>query len=412
MDLCMKKTIAIIGGGPAGLMAAEILSKSGFKIDLYEAMPSLGRKFLMAGKSGLNLTHSEFYHTFLTRYGNKQKEIAIYLRDFTPDDLIAWAKELNIETFVGSSGRVFPQEMKASPLLRAWLQRLQHHGVTFHVRHRWIGWQHHQLVFDSPHGLIKIKPEATILALGGMSWPKLGARGDWVTWLEQAGVEVSPLRPANCGFTVNWTKYFSEKYHGHPLKSVILSFKDFKQQGEFVVTRTGVEGSLIYAASAKLRDEIDFTGSATLTLDLTPDSSKEKLMAALARPRGSRSMTSHIKKTIGIHGVKVGLLYEFTPKEDFNDSEKLANAIKSLHIPLSAPNPIAIAISSAGGIHFNELDANLMLHKIPGVFCAGEMLDWEAPTGGYLLTACFAMGKAAGKGVLTWMQQKKDKPAT
>ena len=256
----MKKTIAIIGGGPAGLMAAEVLSQSGAKVDLYDSMPSPGRKFLMAGKSGLNLTHSEPYQTFITRYGSKQKEIAAHLQHFKPDDLLAWAKELKVETFVGTSGRVFPKEMKASPLLRAWLQRLQTSGVTFHMRHRWTGWQHHLLVFDSPNGVVKIKPDATILALGGASWPKLGSRGDWVSWLEQGGVEVKPFRPANCGFTVNWSKHFSEKFHGQPIKSVVLSFKDFKQQGEFIVTRTGVEGSLIYTASAKLRDEIESTG--------------------------------------------------------------------------------------------------------------------------------------------------------
>lgn len=401
----MKKSIAIIGGGPAGLMAAEVLSQADVKIDLYDAMPSLGRKFLMAGKSGLNLTHSEPYQTFITRYGNKQKEIAAHLEHFTPDDLVAWAKDLKIETYVGTSGRVFPKEMKASPLLRAWSQRLQTNGVTFHMRHHWIGWQHHLLVFDSPNGTVEIKPDATILALGGASWPKLGSRGEWVKWLEEVGVGITPFRPANCGFTVNWSRHFSEKFNGHPLKSVILSFKDFKQQGEFMVTKTGVEGSLIYTASAKLRDEIESTGSAVVTLDLAPDLSKDKLIAALSRPRGSRSMSTHIKKTTGIQGVKAGLLYEFISKEDFADIEKLADAIKAIHIPISAPNPIAKAISSAGGVRFEELDDNLMLHKMPGVFCAGEMLDWEAPTGGYLLTACFATGRTAGRGALKWLRQ-------
>lgn len=402
----MKKTIVIIGGGPAGLMAAEMLSQSGVKIDLYDSMPSLGRKFLMAGKSGLNLTHSEPYQTFVTRYGSRQTEIAAHLKHFKPDDLLAWAKGLKVETFVGTSGRVFPKEMKASPLLRAWLQQLQTNGVTFHMRHHWAGWQDNLLIFYSPNGIVKIKPDATILALGGASWPKLGSRGDWVSWLEQAGVEVKPFRPANCGFTVNWSRHFSEKFNGHPIKSVVLSFKDFKQQGEFVVTKTGVEGSLIYAASAKLRDEIDSIGSAVLTLDLAPDLSREKLIIALARPRGSRSMTTHIKKTTGIQGTKIGLLYEFISKEDFKDIEKLAAAIKAIRIPLSAPSPIATAISCAGGVLFEELDANLMLRKMPGVFCAGEMLDWEAPTGGYLLTACFATGRTAGNGALTWLRLK------
>jgi uncharacterized flavoprotein (TIGR03862 family) len=397
---CGKK-IAIIGGGPAGLMAAEILSQSGVTVDLYDSMPSLGRKLLMAGKSGLNLTHSESYETFITRYGRQQKQIAKHLRYFTPEDLLAWVKELKIETFVGSSGRIFPKGMKASPLLRAWLQRLQASGVTFHTRHRWIGWQQHQLVFDSPNGITKIQPDATILALGGASWPKLGSRGDWAPWLKKAGIGVKPFRPANCGFIVNWSTHFREKFHGQPLKSVVLSFKNFKQQGEFMVTRTGIEGSLIYTASAMLRDEIESTGSALITLDLAPAASREKLIKALALPRGSRTMSSHIKKTIGIQGPKLGLLYEYISQEDFKNIEKLADGIKALNVALSATSPIETAISSAGGVQFEELDDNLMLHKMPGVFCAGEMLDWEAPTGGYLLNACFATGRSAGKGALT-----------
>lgn len=400
----MNKSIAIIGGGPAGLMAAEVLSEHNLQIDVYDSMPSLGRKFLMAGKSGLNLTHSEPYEKFITRYGNKQKEIESHLKHFTPDDLIAWAKGLGVETFVGTSGRVFPKEMKASPLLRAWLKRLQNSGVNFHLRHNWKGWENHFLVFDSPNGEIKIKPDATILALGGASWPKLGSRGEWSSWLSRAGVKVEAFRPSNCGFVVNWSSHFSEKFHGHPIKSVVLSFEDFKQQGEFIVTKTGVEGSLIYAASSKLRDSLASTGYAALLLDLAPDSSREKLIHALSRPRGSRSMTSHIEKTIGLKGVKVGLLYEFVSKEDFSNIEKLADAIKALSIPLIATAPMEKAISSAGGINFDELDANLMLKKMPGIFCAGEMLDWEAPTGGYLLSACFATGRGAGRGALEWIK--------
>lgn len=403
----MKTSIAIIGGGPAGLMAAEILSQNGVTVALYESMPSLGRKFLMAGKSGLNLTHAEPYHTFITRYGDKQKQIETHLRHFKPDDLLAWVKGLHIETFVGSSGRVFPKEMKASPLLRAWLQRLQTNGVTFHTRHRWKGWQEKCLIFDSPTGEVKIKPDATILALGGASWPKLGSRGEWVAWLEEAGVRIKPFCPANCSFIVNWTTHFSDKFHGHPMKSVVLSFKDFKQKGEFVLTRTGVEGSLIYAASAKLRDELASTGTAVLALDLAPDISREKLIAALAKPRGSRTLTSHIKKTTRLPDAKIGLLYEFIPKEDLVNAEKLADAIKALHIPLTATSSLETAISSAGGVRFEDLNDHLMLRKMPGVFCAGEMLDWEAPTGGYLLTACFATGRAAGQSALDWLRSNK-----
>lgn len=399
----MKKSIAIIGGGPAGLMAAEILSQHDVTVDVYESMPSLGRKFLMAGKSGLNLTHAEPYHTFITRYGDKQNQIETHLKHFKPDDLLAWVKGLGIETFIGTSGRIFPKEMKASPLLRAWLQRLQSNGVTIHKRHHWKGWQEQSLIFDSPTGEVKIKPDATILALGGASWPKLGSRGDWVSWLEEAGISIKPLAPANCGFIVNWSKHFSEKFHGHPMKSVVLSFKDFKQKGEFVISRTGVEGSLIYTASAILRDELAATGAAALILDLAPDISRDKLMAALAKPRGSRTLTSHIKRTTRLADVKIGLLYEFISKDDLANVEKLADAIKALHIPLSATYPLETAISCAGGVRFEELNDNLMLRNMPGVFCAGEMLDWETVTGGYLLTACFATGKAAGEGALEWL---------
>lgn len=403
----MKKSIAIIGGGPAGLMAAEILSQNDVTVDLYESMPSLGRKFLMAGKSGLNLTHAEPYHTFITRYGDRQKQIETHLNHFKPDDLLAWVKGLGVETFIGSSGRVFPKEMKGSPLLRAWLQRLQANGVTFHTRHYWKGWLDKFLIFDSPAGCVKVKPDATILALGGASWPKLGSRGEWVLWLEEAGISIKPFYPANCSFIVNWSTHFSEKFHGAPMKSVVLSFKDFKKKGEFVLTKTGVEGSLIYAASAKLRDALASTGAAVMTLDLAPDISREKLMAALAQSRGSRSLTSHIKKTTRLPDAKIGLLYEFFPKEELVKIEKLADAIKALHIPLIATSSLETAISSAGGVHFEELNDNLMLRKMPGTFCAGEMIDWEAMTGGYLLTACFATGRAAGNGALNWLRSNK-----
>ena len=403
----MSKSVAIIGGGPAGLMAAEILSHHDIKIHVYEAMPSLGRKFLMAGKSGLNLTHSEDYSLFVTRYGTKHQEIAKHLADFKPQDLLAFTNELNVKTFVGSSGRVFPIEMKASPMLRAWIQRLTNRGVTFHLHHRWSGWEDQQLVFATPAGMMKVKAHATILALGGASWPKLGAKGDWVPYLAQAGIIVKPFSPANCGFNVKWSSHFSEKFHGQPVKSVVLTVQDFKQQGEFVISKNGVEGSLIYSASAKLRDELASTGQASLTLDLAPDTSTEKLIQVLARPRGSTSLSNHIRKTTGIYGVKLGLLYEFLAKNTFENPQKLAHAIKALPIPLVSPTPLATAISSAGGICFDELDEHLMLHKMPGIFCSGEMLDWEAPTGGYLLTACFALGRAAGKGALRWLNEYK-----
>lgn len=398
----MKKTIAVIGGGPAGLSAAEVLSAHNLQVDVYDAMPSFGRKLLMAGKSGLNLTHSEPYEKFVMRYGDRREYIRPYLQHFTPDDLRQWAFELGSETFIGTSGRVFPKEMKASPLLRAWLKRLQHAGVGFHTRYHWRGWEGEHLVFDTPDGRLKIKPDATVLALGGASWPRLGSDGEWLAALNQAGVKTEPFRPSNCGFDVNWSNHFREKFHGHAVKSALLSFEDFKQRGEFVITKHGVEGSLIYATSAKLRDALE-RGPASLHLDLAPDSSTETLIRALSRPRGPRSLSSHLEKTIGFKGVKTGLLYEFAGKERMNEPEKLALMIKDLQIPLAKPRPIEEAISSAGGISFDEVNENLMLKKIPGVFCAGEMLDWEAPTGGYLLTACFATGRGAGRGVLSWL---------
>jgi uncharacterized flavoprotein (TIGR03862 family) len=398
------KSIAIIGAGPAGLMAAEALSQSGVQVDVYDSMPSVGRKFLMAGKSGLNITHSEPFEQFVARYGSRRKWIEPMLKEFGTDELRAWAKELGIETFVGTSGRVFPVSMKASPLLRAWLKRLQGQGVTIHTRHKWVGWNADQaLRFEIEQGEKAIKSDAVILALGGGSWRKLGSDGAWVNWLKQAGVKVEALKSANCGFDVAWSEHFKEKYQGHPLKSVVLSFEAFRQQGEFVVTKHGVEGSLIYACSALIRDAIAANGTTNIQLDLAPHQTREDVLTRLSKPRGSKTMASHLEKTVGIKGVKAGLLREFVAKDDFANIEKLADAIKSLSIPLIAPRPIDEAISSAGGVLFEELDEQLMLKKIPGVFCAGEMLDWEAPTGGYLLTACFASGRVAGRGAAKWL---------
>ena len=434
-----SSSVIIIGGGPAGLMAAEVLSQAGVRVDLYEAMPSVGRKLLMAGRGGLNLTHSEPWELFLSRYGDRRPHIEPLLQAFGPDDLRAWAHELGSETFVGSSGRIFPTEMKASPLLRAWLTRLQAAGVTFHLRHRWQGWHENgSLRFSHPDGEIQVDADAVVLALGGGSWAKLGSDGAWVPWLAARGVEIAPFKPANCGFDVGWSDHFQERFAGEPLKTVVLSFTNaqrqtFKRQGEFVITETGVEGSLIYAVSALLRDELeaqrglslskprlrqvqsssysdtDFaatsTGSVTVKpavihLDLAPHRTQTWLHKRLAQPRGSRSRSSHIQSQTGLKGVKTGLLREFVPPEEFNNPAKLAAAIKSLPIPLIAPRPLDEAISSAGGVTFAALDENLMLHALPGTFCAGEMLDWEAPTGGYLLTACFASGFVAGQGVL------------
>jgi uncharacterized flavoprotein (TIGR03862 family) len=405
------KPAAIIGGGPAGLMAAEVLIQACLQVDLFEAKPSMGRKFLVAGKGGLNLTHSEPFEQFLTRYGARQPQLAPLLKDFGPDQVRQWASGLGIETFVGTSGRVFPVGMKTAPLLRAWLARLRLSGVRFHTHHHWLGWNpDHSLRFAIPPGEINVPAQAVILALGGGSWPQTGSTGAWVPLLEEKGIPVNPLKPANCGFDVAWTEHFRSRFAGHPLKSVVLSFTDshgqvFHHPGEFILTETGVEGSLIYACSALLRDEIAANGQALIHLDLAPAWTQARLLQRLARPRGSKTLSSHLERSVGLQGVKAGLLWEFVPKADFADPEKLSAAIKDLPVPLVAPRPLAEAISSAGGVDFASLNERLMLRLLPGVFCAGEMLDWEAPTGGYLLTACFASGRAAGMGAVEWLRR-------
>ena len=402
------KTVAIIGGGPAGLMAAEVLCGHGLQVDVYDSMTSLGRKFLMAGKSGLNLTHSEPFEKFISRYGKRKADIEKWLLDFSPDDLVKWAGGLGVETFIGTSGRVFPKEMKASPLLRAWLRRLDEAGVNFHLRHKWTGWNEDKsLTFETPDGLKSVKTDAVILALGGGSWARLGSSGEWVDWLNQAGVKVEALKPSNCGFDVAWSPFFKEKFDGQPIKSVLLMFGDFHQQGEFIVTKEGVEGSLVYAASAGMRDEILANGKAVMRLDLAPDKTEAQLLEKLSKPRGSRSMASHLEKTVGIKGVKAGLLREFVSKDEFADMARLAFYMKQLPVPLVATRPLDEAISSAGGVSFDSLNEDLMLKTLPGVFCVGEMLDWEAPTGGYLLTACFASGRWAANGVLRWVKERE-----
>ena len=403
----MKKSVAIIGGGPAGLMAAEIISARGMRVDVYDSMPSAGRKLLMAGKSGLNITHSDPFEVFVSRYGKRREEIEPLLKQFGADQLREWVHGLGIQTFIGTSGRVFPMGMKASPLLRAWLGRLTDSGVTFHLRHKLTGIRPDKsLQFETPNGEVIVNADAIVLALGGGSWRRLGSDGAWADWLKQAEVEVEPLRPSNCGFDVTWSDHFREKYEGHPIKSVVLSFGEFQGQGEFIVTKEGVEGGLIYSASAFIRDEIYANGTATVLLDLKPDRTLDWLTEKLSRPRGSRSLASYLEKTLGIKGVKAGLLREFVSKEDFTDAKRLAEFIKALPVPFAAPRPLDEAISTAGGVTFEALDENLMLKNLPGIFCAGEMLDWEAPTGGYLLTACFSSGVAAGNGVLKYLSEK------
>jgi uncharacterized flavoprotein (TIGR03862 family) len=401
--------VTIIGGGPAGLMAAEVLSEAGVRVDLYDAMASVGRKFLLAGKGGMNITHSEPYPEFVRRYGGASADVAQWLDRFPPSTLREWIHSLGVDTFVGSSGRVFPTEMKAAPLLRAWLQRLRARGVQFHMRHRWLGWHEGRLRFSSPDGERVIESDAVILALGGASWARLGSDGAWVPLLEQAKVPLAPLVASNCGFDTDWSAHFSSRYAGAPLTTVAIAWTGadgapVRRQGQFVVTATGVEGSLIYALSAPLRDQIAAAGSGTIWLDLVPDFSVAKVLAEVLRPRGARSMSSHLQSRLGIKGVKSGLLRECLSADQFADPELLARAIKQLPLTLKRVRPIDEAISSAGGVRFDAIDGvGGMLRALPGVFVAGEMIDWEAPTGGYLLSACMASGRAAGQGALDWL---------
>ena len=403
------RSVAVIGGGPAGLMAAEAASNVGVRVDVYDAMPSVGRKFLMAGKGGLNLTHSEPPEAFLSRYGARRAYLEPLLSGFGPEALRAWVRGLGVETFVGSSGRVFPSGMKAAPLLRAWLHRLRGAGVNFHMRHRWCGWEEDgALRFSTPQGVRAVRVDAVVLALGGGSWARLGSTGAWVPLIAARGVRVEPLRPANCGFDVGWSEHFRARYAGCPVKAVVLAHTgpdgaECRQQGEFMVTATGVEGGLIYALSARLRDEIEATGVALLRLDLAPGRDLAQLVRELSRQRGSSSMANHLRRRAGIEGVKAGLLRELLPAPDFADPVRLGTAVKALPLQLTATRPLDEAISSAGGVAFEALDERLMILALPGVFCAGEMLDWEAPTGGYLLTACFASGRAAGVGAAAWL---------
>ncbi|MCC7484643.1 MAG: TIGR03862 family flavoprotein [Burkholderiales bacterium] len=404
------KFVAIVGGGPAGLMAAEAAlaaaEPGAVRVDLYDAMPSAGRKFLLAGKGGLNLTRAEPRAAFLARYGARAERLAPLIDAFGPDALREWARGLGIETFVGSSGRVFPAGMKAAPLLRAWLHRLRGAGLALHVRHRWLGWDDAgALRFTTPRGEHRARADAVVLAPGGASWPRLGSGGAWVPLLAARGVAIAPLVPANCGFDVRWSDHFRGRYAGTPVKSVVAAFEDRhgveqRQAGEFVVTENGIEGGLVYALSAPLREAIAASGAAALRLDLAPGRTAARLAAELSQPRGRRSLSSHIQGRTGMKGVKAGLLREVLGATELADLARLAAAIKALPITLLAPRPVAEAISTAGGLPFEALDERLMIRAIPGVFCAGEMLDWEAPTGGYLLTACFATGHAAGRGAL------------
>ncbi len=400
-------------------MAAEVLAQGGAAVQLYDAMPSVGRKFLLAGKGGLNLTHGEAAERFVTRYGARQREVSALLEDFGAAQLRDWAAALGVQTFVGSSGRVFPQDMKAAPLLRAWLQRLRAQGVQFHMRQRWIDWQPSQaraptLRFASAAGTRCVPADAVVLALGGASWPRLGSDGAWTGWLQHCGVDIAALQPANCGFEVagregaGWSRHFASRHAGAALKTVAIEVQcddasTWRQAGECVVSAYGIEGSLVYAASARLRAQLAQAGSARLRIDLLPARGEAWVQAELARPRGARSLATHLKSRLGLAGVKAGLLHELLDKATLADPLRLAAAIKALPLTLRAARPLAEAISTAGGVRFEALDQRLMLRAVPGVFCAGEMLDWEAPTGGYLLTAAMASGRVAGAGALAWL---------
>jgi uncharacterized flavoprotein (TIGR03862 family) len=405
--------LAVIGGGPAGLMAAQVARAAGIEVHLFEAKGSVGRKFLIAGKGGLNLTHAESRPGFDARYRERAGEVGGWLDAFDADALREWARGFGVETYVGSSGRVFPMDRKAAPLLRGWVRRLKEAGVHFHVQHRWLGWNDAgALRFATPDGEHSFTADAVVLALGGGSWPQLGSDGAWVDTLVARGIGIVPLQPANCGFDIGWSDFLSQRHAGAPLKPVVAHWKDatgieHSLQGECVLTETGIEGSLVYAIAADLRAAIARNGEAILHLDLVPGRNMERLRRDLDKSRNGRSLGEHLRRQAGIDGTKVALLHEVLDKPALQDMARVAHTLKRLPLRLLRPRPMAEAISTAGGVRMEALDGGLMLHDAPGVFCAGEMLDWEAPTGGYLLTACFASGKRAGEGAVRWLQARR-----
>lgn len=401
--------IAIVGGGPAGLAAAEILSANGYAVDLFDRMPSLGRKILLAGKTGLNITHGEPYHTFLTRYGESAAHLRTALDAFRPADVISWADGLGADCFTGSSGRVFPRAMKASPLMRAWLQRLSGQGVTVHTRHRWRGFADGALCFETPEGERRFAFSACLLALGGASWPRMGSDGEWTGIIGHAEIAMAPLKPANCGFDIDWSTDFRDRFAGAPVKSVTAHSAAGTVPGEFVISRHGIEGSLVYAHAAALRDAIERNGKATLTLDLAPGRSTARLARDLARQPAKASFSNRLRKGAGLEGVKAALLRECSSDIATRPPEEQASLIKALPLQIVRPRPIAEAISTAGGIMWEAIDRQFMLKARPGLFVGGEMIDWEAPTGGYLLTACLATGRAAARGIMVWLEASGQK---
>ncbi|QIL20803.1 TIGR03862 family flavoprotein [Thermomonas sp. HDW16] len=407
---CPQPRLAVIGGGPAGLMAAEVACAAGIEVHLFEAKGSVGRKFLIAGKGGLNLTHSEPRPAFDARFRERAREVGAWLDALDADGLRDWARGFGIETYVGSSGRVFPMDRKAAPLLRAWVHRLRDAGVHFHVHHRWLGWDEAgALRFSTEDGETAFVADAVVLAVGGGSWPQLGSDGAWVETLVTRGIDIAPLQPANCGFDIGWSEFLSKKHAGAPLKPVVAYWRDahgIEQalQGECVLTEGGIEGSLIYAIAADLRDAITRDRETTLHLDLVPGRVFERLQRDLENPRKGRSLGEHLRRQASIDGAKVALLHEVLDKPALQDMTRVAATLKRLPLRLLRPRPMAETISTAGGVRLEALDGALMLHGLPGVFCAGEMLDWEAQTGGYLLTACFASGLRAGNGAVRWLQ--------
>ena len=387
----MTKEIAIIGGGPSGLMAADILSANGFKVSIYERKPTFGRKFLMAGRGGLNISHSENLDDFFKKYGMQSNIFKKVINNFSPENLQEWCEDLGEKTFIGSSGRIFPQSFKSSPLLRAWLGRIEKQGVIFKLNHDWLGWDKNNLIFKTKNKKVYVPSDTTLLSLGGASWPKLGSDGSWVKILENEGVEISPLQPSNCGFVIEWSDVFSKKFEGKSLKSITLSFHDKKKYGEFIITKNGVEGGPIYALSSFLREEINTNGSAQILLDLKPDFSIEEIKKRLLKPKLKLSISNYLRKTLNLSDVAIGLLMELSDRNNWMP-DKIINAIKSYKLNLQKPFPIDRAISTAGGVTFNSVNDNFMLINKPNVYVAGEMLDWEAPTGGYLLQACISNG--------------------
>lgn len=413
MDVPISRA-AVIGGGPAGLMAAEILGRANFAVTVYERMPSLARKFLMAGRGGLNLTHSEEFPAFLSRYGSATPRLRRALVAFSPEKLRSWCEALGQPTFVGTSGRIFPTAMKASPVLRAWLQRLDATGVKVAVRHRWTGWDdRNALIFETPDGIVRAAPDVTVLALGGASWPRLGSDGGWADLLAREGIAVSRLRPSNCGFHVAWSDHLRTRFAGQPLKNIALSFGAARVRGEAVITRDGLEGGAVYALSPMLREAIDATGEAVPSVDLLPDIAVDEVKRRLSLARGKQSLSNVLRKTLSLSPPAIALAQETTKgKLGVLEPDAMAALLKSVPVPLTGVASMDRAISSAGGVGFDEVDESFMLKKKPGVFVAGEMLDWEAPTGGYLLQACFATGVAAGEGALRYLAiSKQAQPA-